>query len=369
MPANDRPKQTLRTTKFISWGGAKRLPDIGFTARLRRSDPLGAGMKRRDFITLIGGTVATWPFAARAQQSAMPVIGFLHSGSQKPNVNLVTAFRSGLNEAGYVDEKNVAIEFLWAEGRYDRLPELAADLVRRQVKVIIGGGPPAAVTTKAATTTIPVVFVTGDDPVKSGLVASLGRPGGNVTGVTIFTAQLAAKQLGLLRELVPKSAVVAVLVNPSNPVTEAVIADVRVAATLTGHQIQIVKAGNEVEIGSAFATITEFRADALIVGSDPYFYTRNNQIVALAASQAVPAIYEFREFAANGGLMSYGASLTDGYRQAGVYAGQILKGAKPADLPVLQPTKFELVINLKTVKALGLTPSPGLLSIADEVIE
>jgi putative tryptophan/tyrosine transport system substrate-binding protein len=325
-------------------------------------------MKRRRFITLLGGATA-WPLVSHAQQPALPVIGFLHSGSPKPNVNLVTAFRNGLNEAGYSDDKNVTIEFLWAEGRYDRLAELAADLVRRQVKVIIGGGPPAAVTTKAATTTIPVVFVSGDDPVKSGLVASLGRPGGNVTGVTIFTGQLAAKQLGLLRELVPKGALVAMLVNPSNPVTEAVIADVRVAATLTGHQIQIVKASNEVEIDNAFATITEFHADSMIVGSDPYFYARNNQIVALAARHAVPAIYEFREFAANGGLMSYGASLTDGYRQAGVYAGKILKGAKPADLPVLQPTKFELVINLKTVKALGLTLSPGLLSIADEVIE
>ena len=325
-------------------------------------------MRRREFITLIGGAAAS-PIVSHAQQPALPVIGFLHSGSPKPNVNLVTAFRNGLNEAGYSDDKNVTIEFLWAEGRYDRLAELAADLVRRQVKVIIGGGPPAAVTTKAATTTIPVVFVSGDDPVKSGLVASLGRPGGNVTGVTIFTGQLAAKQLGLLRELVPKGALVAMLVNPSNPVTEAVIADVRVAATLTGHQIQIVKASNEVEIDNAFATITEFHADSMIVGSDPYFYARNNQIVALAARHAVPAIYEFREFAANGGLMSYGASLTDGYRQAGVYAGKILKGAKPADLPVLQPTKFELVINLKTVKALGLTLSPGLLSIADEVIE
>jgi putative tryptophan/tyrosine transport system substrate-binding protein len=325
-------------------------------------------MRRREFITLIGGAAAS-PIVSHAQQPALPVIGFLHSGSPKPNVNLVTAFRNGLNETGYVDEKNVAIEFLWAEGRYDRLPELAADLVRRQVKVIIGGGPPAAVTTKKATTTIPVVFVSGDDPVKSGLVASLSRPGGNVTGVTIFTGQLAAKQLGLLRELVPKGAVVAMLVNPSNPVTEAVIADVRVAATLTGHQIQIVKASNEVEIDNAFATITELHADALIVGSDPFFYARNNQIVALAARHAVPAIYEFREFAANGGLMSYGASLTDGYRQAGVYAGRILKGASPADLPVLQPTKFELVINLKTVKMLGLTLSPGFLAIADEVIE
>jgi putative ABC transport system substrate-binding protein len=326
-------------------------------------------MRRREFISLVGSGAMAWPLVARAQQPAVPVIGFLHSGSPKPNVGLVTAFRSGLNETGYVDEKNVAVEFLWAEGRYDRLQELAADLVRRQVKVIVGGGPPAAAATKAATTTIPVVFVSGDDPVKSGLVASLGRPGGNVTGVTIFTGQLAAKQLGLLRELAPKSAVVALLVNPSNPATESVMADVLGAASLSGHRIEIVKASNEAEIDNAFAAITESHADALLVGSDPYFYARNNQIVASAARNAVPAIYEFREFVVNGGLMSYGASLTDGYRQAGVYAGRILKGAKPADLPVLQPTKFELVINLKTVKALGLTLSSGLLAIADEVIE
>jgi ABC-type uncharacterized transport system substrate-binding protein len=324
-------------------------------------------MKRRLFMTLLA-IAAFWPFAAYAQQP-VPLVGFLHSGSPEPNVNLVTAFRNGLNQAGFVADKNVTIEFRWAEGRYDRLPELAADLVRRQATVIVGGGPPAAVATKAATTTIPVVFVSGDDPVKSGLVASLGRPGGNVTGVTIFTGQLAAKQIGLLRELLPKAAVVALLVNPSNPATESVIADVRLAATLTGHRIQVVKASSEVEIDNAFATLAEFHADALFVGSDPYFYARSNQIVALAARHAVPAIYEFREFAVNGGLMSYGASLTDGYRQAGVYAGQILKGASPADLPVLQPTKFELVINLKTAKALGVAPSPGLLAIADEVIE
>jgi putative ABC transport system substrate-binding protein len=325
-------------------------------------------MLRRDFITLLGAVTA-WPFAAQAQQPTMPVIGFLHSGSPKPNINLVTAFGDGLNEAGYVDNKNVAIEFLWAGGRYDRLPGLASDLVLRKVAVIFGAGPPAAHAARSATTTIPIVFVSGDDPVKSGLVASLNRPGGNVTGVALFTGQLGAKQLGLLRELLPKAALVAVLVNPNNPLTEAVTTDVRAAAAVTGHQIQIVNASDEGEIDKAFATLKELHADALIVGADPYFFARNDQLVALAARYAIPAFYELREFAVNGGLMSYGASITDGYRRAGAYAGQILKGAKPADLPVLQPTKFELVINLKTVKALGLTLSPGLLAIADEVIE
>jgi putative ABC transport system substrate-binding protein len=325
-------------------------------------------MRRRVFITLLGAATA-WPFAAHAQQPTMPVVGFLHSGSSNPNVNLVAAFRSGLNEAGYVVDKNVAIEFLWAGGRYDRLAELAADLVRHKVAVIFGAGPPAAHAATAATRTIPIVFVTGEDPVKSGLVASLNRPGGNVTGAAIFTGQLAAKQLGLMRELLPKATLLAMLVNPNNPLTEAVTADVRAAAAVTGHQIQIVNAGDEGEIEKAFATLKELHADAVIVGADPYFFGRSEQLVALASQYMVPAIFEFREFAAAGGLMSYGASIADGYRQAGVYAGQILKGARPADLPVLQPIKFELVINLKTVKALGLTLSPGLLAIADEVIE
>jgi putative ABC transport system substrate-binding protein len=325
-------------------------------------------MKRRAFLTLLGAAPA-WPFAAYAQQPAVPVVGFLHSGSAEPNVNLVTAFLNGLNEAGYVIDKNVAIEFLWAGGRYDRLTELVADLVRRKVAVIFGAGPPAAHAASAATKTIPIVFVSGEDPVRSGMVASLSHPGGNVTGVALFTGQLGAKQLGLLRELVPKAAVVAILVNPNNPLTEAVLTDVQAAAAVTGHQIQVVKASDEGEIEKAFATLKELHVDALIVGADPYYFARNDQLVALAARYAVPAFYELREFAANGGLISYGASITDGYRRAGVYAGEILRGAKPADLPVLQPTKFELVINLKTAKAFGLTPSPGLLAIADEVIE
>lgn len=325
-------------------------------------------MKRRVFITLLGAAAAG-PFAAYAQQPTIPVIGFLFSGSTKPNVNVVTAFRNGLNEAGYVVDKNVAIEFLWAGGSYDRLPELAADLVRRKVAVIFGAGPPAAHAASSATKTIPIVFVSGEDPVKSGLVASLNHPGGNVTGAAMFTGQLGAKQLGLLRELVPNAALVAILVNPNNPLTEGVITDVRAAAAVTGHRIQIVNASDEGEIEKAFATLKELHADALIVGADPYFFGRSEQLVALAARYMVPAIFEFREFAMAGGLMSYGASITDGYRQAGVYAGQILKGAKPADLPVLQPTKFELMINLKTAKSLGLEFPATLLGSADEVIE
>jgi len=325
-------------------------------------------MNRRVLIKLIAATTAL-PLAARAQQPSLPVIGFLHSGSPKPNINLVTAFRDGLSEAGYVEDKNVAIEYLWAGGRYDRLQGLAADLVLRKVAVIFGAGPPAAHAARLATTTIPIVFVSGDDPVKSGLVVSLNRPGGNVTGVALFTGQLGAKQLGLLRELLPKAALVAVLVNPNNPLTNAVTMDVQAAAAVTGYQIEIVNASDEGEIDKAFATLKELHADALIVGADPYFFARNDQLVALAARYAIPAFYELREFAANGGLMSYGASITDGYRRAGAYAGQILRGARPADLPVLQPTKFELVINLKTAKSLGLEFPATLLGSADEVME
>jgi putative tryptophan/tyrosine transport system substrate-binding protein len=326
-------------------------------------------MQRRGFITLIVGAATAWPLVARAQQSTLPMIGFLNSASLDGSTSLVAAFRQGLKEAGYVEGQNITVEFRWANGQYDRLPELAADLVRRQAAVIFGGGPPAAHAAKATTATIPIVFVSGADPVKSGLVASLNRPGGNVTGATIFTGQLGAKQLGLLRELLPSSVVVAILVNPNNPVTENVVKDVRAAAVMTGHRIEIVSAGSEDEISKAFATLTELRPDAMIVGADPYFYSRSEQLVAMAARHAIPTIYELREYAANGGLISYGASVTDGYRQAGSYTGRILKGAKPADLPVLQPIKFELVINLRTAKTLGLTIAPGVLAIADEVIE
>ena len=325
-------------------------------------------MRRREFIVIAGCAWASLSLPARSQQT-LPVLGFLHSGLAKPNASLSKAFGSGLAEAGYVDGKNVAIEYRWAEGRYDELPALAGDLVRRQVGVIFCAGPPAAVAAKSATTTIPIVFVSGSDPIGSGLVASLNHPGGNVTGVALFTGQLGAKQLGLLRELLPKVVVVALLVNPNRPLTDQVVKEMQAAAVLTGHQLRVVKATDEASIDKAFEAIAELQAGALIVGTDPYFFARNDQIVALAARYAVPAFYEVRENAENGGLISYGASITDGYRRAGIYAGQILKGAKPADLPVVQPTKFELVINLKTAKTLGLTLSPGLLAIADEVIE
>jgi putative ABC transport system substrate-binding protein len=328
-------------------------------------------MKRRDLIIALGGALA-WPLAARAQQKAMPVVGFLSTGNASPGpvAPLVAAFRQGLSETGYVEGQNVAIEYRWAEGHYDRLPALAADLVGRKVDVIVStGGTPTALAAKNATSTIPIVFRAGIDPVGAGLVASLARPGGNLTGVSMLIDELTRKRLELLSELVPQAKVIALLVNPKNPATENVMRDVQEAARVKGLQLPILKANSESEIDAAFATLVQLQAGALVVAADPFLTSRREQLVALATRYAVPAIYAWREFAEAGGLISYGSSLTTAFRQLGNYAGKILKGAKPADLPVQQSTRFELVINLKTAKARGLTIPQSLLLRADELIQ
>jgi putative ABC transport system substrate-binding protein len=325
---------------------------------------------RREFLIALGGTALLWPIATRAQQKAMPVIGYLNSGSPGTTAPFVAAFRQGLSETGYVEGQNVAIEYRWAEGHYDRLPTLAADLVGRKVDLIAAsGGIVSARAAKSATATIPIVFVSGDDPVATGLVASLARPGGNLTGVSFLVVELNPKRLELLSELVPEAKVIALLVNPNNSNAERIMREGREAARAKGVQLPILKAGTENEIDAAFASLAQLHAGALLVGNDPFFNSRRERLVALASRHAVPAIYEGRESAAAGGLVSYGPSFTAVYRQVGSYVGKILKGAKPADLPVQQPTKFELVINLKTAKALGLTVPQAILARADEVIE
>jgi len=325
-------------------------------------------MRRRDFITLVGGSAA-WPLAAYAQQP-LPLIGFVHVGSAKALGHLVTGFRQGLKETGYIEGQNVAIELRWADGQTSRLPELVADLLRRHVAVLVTGGGEAPVfAAKAATSTIPIVFSMGNDPVQAGVVASFSRPGGNATGVNLLTAELEAKRLGLLHQMAPKVAIVAHLVDPRYAPTEANIQNVAAAAREMGLKVVVIKASGETDINAALTTATEKQAGALLVGADPYFNSRRDQIVALVQRYAIPAIFEQREFCEAGGLMSYGTSITDAYRQLGVYAGKILKGEKPADLPVVQPDKFTLIINLKTAKSLGLTVPQGLLNAADDVIE
>jgi putative ABC transport system substrate-binding protein len=326
-------------------------------------------IRRREFVTLLGGAAA-WPLTARAQQGTLPVIGFVHPTSPAASGYLAAAFRKGLMEAGYAENRNVAIEYRWAEGQYDRLPALVEDLVRRQVSVIVAvGGDPPVVAAKAATSTIPIVFNSGSDPVKLGLVASLNRPGGNITGAVQMTGALGLKQLELLRELVPPTGVIGMLANPTNPSTETRWMELKAAAHLLGQDIRRVDAASESDLRAAFATLVRMRAGALLLVGDGVLLGRRNQIVALAAQHALPAIYSRREYPDAGGLMSYGASITDTYRQVGETTGRILKGAKPADLPVQQSTRLELVLNLKTAKTLGLEIPPTLLARADEVIE
>jgi putative ABC transport system substrate-binding protein len=326
-------------------------------------------MRRREFITL-ASSFAAWPLAARAEQPAVAVIGFLSSESPALSTERLRAFHQGLGESGHAEGRNVAIEYRWAEGRYDRLPELTADLVRRHVAVIVAtGGNASARAAKTATATLPIVFFTGANPVQAGLVTSLNRPGGNLTGVTSLGVELGQKRLELLHEVVPKAAVMALLVNPTNRSAEIQVSDVQAAARALGRQLHVLHASTEHDIDAAFATLVQLRAGALVIAPESFFNSRSEQFAALALRHAVPTVFSYRDFAAARGLMSYGASITDAYRQVGVYAGRILKGEKPADMPVLQSTRIELIINLGTANALGLTIPPSVLARADEVIE
>ena len=324
---------------------------------------------RRDFITLLGGAAVAWPFAARAQQAGPPVIGYLGAGSPAGSASLLAIFRQGLADVGYVEGRNVAIEYRFAEGRYDRLPLLAEELVRRQVAVIFASPSPAALAAKAATATIPIVFTAAEDPVKLGLVANLARPGGNATGPVFLFAELGSKQLGLLRELVPTAARIGLLMNPTNANASDVTKDMTAAGTAMGVQFEVVQASNILEIDAAFASLVRNRAEGLLFGTDSFFYSRRLQLATLATRNAIPSIFNACEYPEAGGLMSYGTSLSEAFRQVGIYTGRVLKGEKPVDLPVVQSSKFEFVINLSTARALGMEIPPMLLARADEVIE
>jgi putative ABC transport system substrate-binding protein len=325
-------------------------------------------LKRREFITLLGGAAAAWPLVGRAQQP-MPVVGFLSSGFPDAYLPFLAAFRTGLTESGYIEGKNLKLEYRWAKGQFDRLPALAADLTRRSVAVIVTSGVASGLAAKAVTSTIPHIFLSQDDPVKRGFVAGLNQPGGNATGVALLTSVLVQKRLEIVRELVPTAAVITVLTNPTSPESESQLSDVQLAARSLGQQIHLVNAASDGDFDSVFATLSQQRSGAFLVTTDPFFYSRRYRIVALAIRHAIPAIYDRREFATAGGLITYGANFLDAYRQIGIYTGRVLKGTRPAELAVMQPTNFELVINLATAKALGLEVPPMLLARADEVIE
>jgi putative tryptophan/tyrosine transport system substrate-binding protein len=326
-------------------------------------------MKRREFITILGGAAVAWPFAARAQQPTMPVIGFLHARTPEDSKPQVAAFRRGLSESGYTEGQSVTVEYRWGRGQYDQLPAMAAELVRRSVALLVAGSEPAALAAKVATSTIPIVFSVGTDPVKLGLVTSFNQPGGNATGMQMFTTMLEAKRLGLLHELVPRAETLGILLNPNFTTAQNQLVDLQEAAKSIGLRLRVFRASSVAEIEAAYEAIARERIPAVMVAADVFFDTRREQLIALAARHAVPVMYQFREYAAAGGLISYGIDLPDNYRHVGVYAGRVLKGAKPADLPVMQTTKFEFVINVKTAKALGVKISDNLLSLADEVIE